>query len=259
MKVLLSNDDGIHSAGLAALYGALLARGHEVAIIAPMRQQSGVSHAITVFEPLRIQQFREKDIQGIGVFGTPADCVKLGLAELAPWLPDLVMAGMNIGKNVGPDVFYSGTIGAAAEGAHAGIASMAFSHANWQADAAAFAEACGHAVLLAESVKWAELQPGIVINVNYPVVPLAESRGVCICRQSPAAWLNGYRQNADPRGWPYWWMTGEIEKEKVTEDSDIAKLEAGYVTVTPLMFEHTATRCLEPLAEMGLDKPCFNV
>lgn len=259
MKVLLANDDGITAPGLRALYAALTRRGHEVAAIAPMRQQSGVSHAITVFEPLRTQIFEEDDFRGTGVFGTPADCVKLGLSELAPWKPDLVLSGINLGKNVGPDVFYSGTIGAAAEGAHAGIAAMAVSHAQFEPSGPALAEAAQNTVLMIEKTSWQDIKPGIVLNLNYPHCALAESPGLAICRQAPAVWLNGYEKKLDPRNMPYWWMTGELDWDNVPPDSDVALLARGFVTLTPLKFEHTADKCLEPLARMNLGIACFNV
>lgn len=252
MNVLLSNDDGITSPGLRALYDALIARGHSAFAVAPMRQQSGVSHAITVFEPLRIQEFREPDFQGIGVFGTPADCVKLGLADLAPWTPDVVMTGINLGRNVGVDVFYSGTIGAAAEGAHSGIASMALSHANWQADRRELELAAHCAIGLAERIDWKKIPPGRVINVNFPDLPLAEAKGARVCPQAPAVWKNAYARRRDPRGLPYWWMEGELLEETIPAGSDVDLLGRGYITITPLQFEHTDRNCLAELEQMDL-------
>lgn len=251
MNILLSNDDGISSAGLAALHKSFTQHGHNVMAVAPMRQQSGVSHAITVFEPLRVQEYERDGLNGIGVFGTPADCVKLGLADLAPWTPDLVLAGINLGRNVGPDVFYSGTIGAAAEGAHSGIPSMAFSHANWQASADDLMPCAEYAVKLAETINWNGIARGRVINVNFPGLPFAENRGVRLCRQAPAVWKNAYARRNDPRGWPYWWMEGETEKDTIPPNSDMALLVRGFITITPLKFEHTDIEALGALASMG--------
>lgn len=252
MNVLISNDDGITSPGLSALYEALNARGHNVFALAPMRQQSGVSHSITVFEPLRIQEFREDGFQGIGVFGTPADCVRLGLADLAPWTPDLVMTGINLGRNVGTDVFYSGTIGAAAEGAHSGIASMALSHANWRADKKELGLAAACAIELADQIDWGKIAAGRVINVNFPDLPFAKAKGMRLCPQAMAVWKNAYGRRNDPRGWPYWWMEGEIAEETIAPNSDVDLLGRGYITVTPLQFEHTDRNCLAELERMDL-------
>lgn len=252
MNVLLSNDDGIMAPGLRALHRALLAKGHEVFTVAPMRQQSGVSHSITVFEPLRCQIIEDEDFSGVGVHGTPADCVKLGLADLAPWVPDIVMAGINLGRNVGPDVFYSGTIGAASEGAHSGIPSLAFSYADAYAKAGALQEAAEHGVDLAEKIDWRKIERGRVINVNYPALPLAKCSGQRICPQSPAIWLNAYQKRSDPRGWPYWWMEGETDQSTIRRDTDMDLLERGYITITPLKFEHTDERGMKALEEMGI-------
>lgn len=250
MNVLLSNDDGITSPGIRALYEVFRAGGHEVFAIAPMRQQSGVSHAITVFEPLRIERGMGEGIEGVGVYGTPADCVKLGLAELSPFVPDLVVAGINLGRNVGPDVFYSGTIGAAAEGAHGGIASMAFSHADPDAEMTELLACAEYGARLAEGIDWRAIRPGRVINVNFPSLPFAEMRGTRVCEQAPPVWKNGYIGRNDPRGWPYWWMAGEIETARVPPDSDMALLDAGYITITPLKFEHTDAEAMAALEKM---------
>lgn len=250
MNVLLSNDDGIGATGLRTLYRVLKKMGHIVHAIAPMRQQSGVSHSITVFEPLRTQIIEEGDFSGIGVHGTPADCVKLGLAELVPQAPDLVVAGINLGRNVGPDVFYSGTIGAAAEGAYAGIPSLAVSHADWQASEAELEKAAEHAINTAMRIDWAKVGPGKVVSINYPSVPFSQGKGERICAQAPAVWKNIYGRRSDPRGWPYWWMEGEVDQGRVPPDSDIALLAEGYITITPLHFEHTDTAALAQLKTM---------
>ena len=151
MDVLLTNDDGIRAVGLRALYDALLTRGHTVHVVAPMRQQSGVGHSLTVFEPLRAYPFNQDDFHGLGIYGTPTDCVKLALSMLLEKKPDIVMSGINAGPNVGPDILYSGTVGAATEACHQGLASMAFSNDDEsQTDIQSKAR---HAVALAESIE----------------------------------------------------------------------------------------------------------
>lgn len=238
MLILLTNDDGITAPGLRALYRALRQCSHEVASVAPMRQQSGVSHSLTVFEPLRTQEYDESDFHGIGVHGTPTDCVKLALARLMDRRPDIILSGINLGRNVGPDVFYSGTIGAAAEGAHAGIPSMAISHANYNG-AEDMDAVAAHVVRLAEEVVAGNLLPGRVINVNYPHRPLADAKGPRVCPQSLSVFKNIYKQNEDPRGWPYWWLNGDWDMDLVTPDSDIDLLQRGYITITPLKYDYT--------------------
>lgn len=236
MNVLLTNDDGIQATGLRAMRQALVERGHDTLAVAPMRQQSGVSRSLTVFEPLRSENFSEDGFSCIGVHGTPADCVKLALAEFMPHLPDIVISGINIGRNVGPDIFYSGTVAAAAEGAHAGLKSMAVSRAGI-GNGANMLEVARHAALLAEKIVERHGLEGKVVNVNYPSVPLGQARGPRVCPQSMAVWRNVYNRRHDPRGWPYWWLVGDMDK--IGKDTDLDLLENGYITITPLKFEYT--------------------
>ena len=128
MRVALTNDDGIQAVGLRAIYNALREAGHEVHVVAPMTEQSAVGHAITILNPLRATLVEEPGFTGYGIYGTPADCVKLGTGELMSDPPDIVVSGINGGANVGPDVLYSGTVAAATEGAHLGFSSLAVSY-----------------------------------------------------------------------------------------------------------------------------------
>ena len=127
MNILLTNDDGIHAAGLRYLYHALLKAGHQVQVVAPLTEQSAVGHAVTLANPLRMNEIKESNFQGIAVNGTPADCIKFALSVIYAKAPDLVLSGINAGPNVGPDVMYSGTVAAATEAAHSGCRSMAMS------------------------------------------------------------------------------------------------------------------------------------
>ena len=251
MHVLLTNDDGIMAPGLRALYAALTEAGHTVLAVAPLRQQSGVGHSLTVFEPLRTRSVEEPGFRGTGVHGTPTDCVKLGLGALAPRRPDLVMAGINLGPNVGPDIFYSGTVGAAAEGAHDAVPSMAVSHAD-HSGRQDLLEHARHAVALAGRIDWSRVAPRRVLNLNYPAGALAEARGLRVCPQSDAVWRNIYERRDDPRGEPYWWLTGDVPATSVRAGTDKALLGEGYITLTPLRFEYTDDDALEALAGMGL-------
>lgn len=253
MLVLLTNDDGITAPGLRALHKALKNRSHEVITAAPMRQQSGVGHSLTVFEPLRSHGFKEPDFCGTGIHGTPADCVKLALARFVNRRPDIIISGINLGRNVGPDVFYSGTIGAAAEGAHAGIPSMAVSHADFRG-AEDMDAVAAHAVRLAEDAAAEKLLPGRVINVNYPDCPLSRAKGPKVCPQSLSVFKNIYRESEDPRGWPYWWLDGDWDLDLVTPGSDIDLLMQGYITVTPLKYDYTDHEHLDHLRHWEKNK-----
>lgn len=251
MNVLFSNDDSIFSNGIRALYAAAQEAGDQAQAQAPMRQQSGVSHAITVFQPLQAQPIEEENFRGMGIFGTPADCVKLALAT-RDQPPDMVISGINLGRNVGPDVFYSGTVGAAAEGAMAGIPSLAVSHADYHAGFDELMRAARYALALAKKIDWKKLASRRVININFPACGVKNCKGARICPQSCAGWINGYERRLDPRLAPYWWMTGDMDKTTVSRDCDIALLEDGYITITPLQFDHTDFHGLEELASMNL-------
>ena len=214
MRVLLTNDDGIRAEGLRAMYRALREAGHTVHVVAPMHEQSGVGHSLTFFDPLRAHKIEEPDFEGLGLYGTPTDCVKLALGNLLKKRPDMVISGINAGSNVGPDILYSGTVGAR------------------------------HAVELAARIDWKKVAHRRVINVNYPRGPLSEAKGLRICPQTSAVWKNAYAERKDPRGEPYWWLEGEIPPHTM--------LNRGYITVTPLRFEFTDHESLRSLEDMLL-------
>ena len=198
MDVLLTNDDGIRAPGLRAMYAALLEAGHSVHVVAPMRQQSGVGHSLTVFDPLRAMEFEEPGFRGTGIYGTPTDCVKLALGRLLPRKPDMVISGINAGPNVGPDILYSGTVGAATEAAHEDLPSLAVSHDDHLGNGDLLPQA-RHAVALAGRIDWSRLAPRRVINLNYPAGTLDEAKGLRACPQTSAVWKNVYLERFDPR------------------------------------------------------------
>ncbi len=245
MIVALTNDDGIHAAGLRAIYQALLEKGHKVHVIAPMTEQSAVGHSVTVFAPLRAKTVMENSFTGIGVFGTPVDCVKLGLGELLPERPDILVSGINAGANVGPDIMYSGTVAAATEAAHMGVRSLAVSHDSFRpGDMLPYAR---YAVEIMESIPWEAVPLSRVMNLNLPNCPAGDCKGLSLCPQTTAVWKDWYHERKDPRGRPYWWLDGQIPPEDVTEDSDRGLLTAGYATLTPLRFDFTDFTVLEQL------------
>ena len=237
MRILLTNDDGIQAAGLAAMHNALLEAGHVVHVVAPVAEQSAVGHALTVFVPLRVKEFRKSDFFGHGVYGTPADCVKLALSRLLPEKPDLVVSGINAGPNVGPDILYSGTVAAATEAAHLGFSAVALSMENFRITDAR--DQASHAAGLIGRIDWKRLPPRRVVNVNYPNLPIALTKGVRVCPQTRAVWKDWYDERHDPRGNTYWWLQGEIPPETVDAGSDRDLLSQGYITLTPLCFDFT--------------------
>ncbi len=245
MNILLSNDDGIYAVGLRALYTAFVEAGHTVYAVAPLTEQSAVSNSLTVFNALRTKEIVDSTFSGLGVHGTPADCVKLALSALLPQKPDLVISGINSGPNVGPDIRYSGTVAAACEAAHAGIRAMAFSFDNYRpTDLLAQAR---HAEGLAKTLPWDSIPPRCVVNVNYPDRPMEQVLGVRSCPQTSALWDDAYDERLDPRGNKYWWLHGTLCTQNVEAGSDRDLLNQGYITVTPLRFEYTHHACLAEL------------
>jgi 5'-nucleotidase len=237
MRILLTNDDGIQAAGLAAMHNALLEAGHTVHVVAPVTEQSAVGHALTVFVPLRVKEFRKSDFCGHGVYGTPTDCVKLALARLLSEKPDLVVSGINAGPNVGPDILYSGTVAAATEAAHLGFPALALSMEDFRLTDAK--DQARHAAGLVARIDWKRLPLRRVVNVNYPNLPIARTKGVRVCPQTKAVWKDWFDERQDPRGNPYWWLQGAIPPETVDAGSDRDLLSQGYITLTPLHFDFT--------------------
>ncbi len=251
MHILLTNDDGIQAVGLRALYAALVERGHRVSVVAPVTEQSAVGHAVTLSMPLRVKQFKENGFRGQGVYGTPVDCVKLGLTTLLDEAPDLVISGINAGCNVGVDIIYSGTVSAATEGALMGFSALAVSYDNWTPTDVS--DQAGWAADFAARVDWDALPRQCVLNLNFPNRPLSEALPLAVCRQTTAAYDDRYETRTDPRGHEYHWLTGRIPEELVSPDTDRALLWKGHITLTPLRFNFTDSGTLGLLGEADLN------
>jgi 5'-nucleotidase len=255
VKILLTNDDGIHSPGLHAL-AAALAPDHEIAVVAPEHERSATGHAITLHKPLRATPASVPvagRIRAWATNGTPADCVVLGVVELLGERPDLVVSGINVGANLGLDLTYSGTVSGAMEGAILGIPSIAVSVAAFvdvRFDvAAAFVEQ------LARAVATHPLPADAVINVNVPNLPRERIRGVALTRQSTRRYLARLERRTDPRGRHYYWLTGEREPVGDREGTDGWAVARGYISVTPIHLNMTDERLLQDLASWGLTFP----
>ncbi len=245
MIIALTNDDGVQAAGLRALYKVLLEQGHAVRVVAPVTEQSAVGHAITIRDPLRIRHFSENGFAGIGVFGTPADCVKLGLSQLLEEKPDLVISGINAGANVGPDIMYSGTVAAAREAASMGFPALAVSYDSFITGD--MTEHARFAVALMQRIPWGDVPERRVLNLNLPKGPMSDCKGLRLCPQTSAVWRDWYHKRTDPRGAPYWWLDGTIPPDLVAPGTDRALLTEGWATLTPLRFDFTDVECLEIL------------
>jgi 5'-nucleotidase len=238
--ILVTNDDGIHAAGLAALAEALAPLG-EVYVVAPDREQSAVGHALTLHRPLRVDRVGERRF---AVNGTPSDCVNLGVLGLLPEAPVLVASGVNHGSNLGDDVTYSGTVSAAMEGTLLGVASMAVSQVD--GEAGGFEIAGRIAELVAARVLVEGLPAKTLLNVN---VPRGEVRGVRMTRLGHRVYREKVVQEMDPRGRPYYWIGAGPPEWRDDEASDIAAIHAGWATVTPLHLDLTHFGALGRMAE----------
>jgi 5'/3'-nucleotidase len=248
VRILVTNDDGILAPGIAALADALRPLA-EIHVVAPESGQSGAAHAITFMHPLICERISVGGQPfGWSVDGSPADCVKLGVRELCPGRPDLVVSGINAGSNLGVDVIYSGTVAAAVEAAFIGIPSIAISlEASGGFD---FSAAAGQARDIVRRAIDLAISPGTVLNVNLPRLDRGAPRGVRVVPQSTSPWTDTYDRRTDPRGRVYYWLgdTGGRAAED-GPDTDLMALRAGYITITPLQYDLTQYAQLRHLRE----------
>ncbi|MFP4168000.1 MAG: 5'/3'-nucleotidase SurE [Desulfonatronovibrionaceae bacterium] len=252
MDILLTNDDGIHAPGLRGLHRALLTAGYRVYVVAPLTEQSAVGHSVTIFSPVRVREIREDGFSGIGLSGTPVDCVKWALSHHLQSKPDLIISGINNGANVGVDILYSGTVSAATEGALAGIPALAVSLDEFTPRDMS-AEAQWTAGLIPDLDR--ETLPGrCVLNINFPSGGAAASLGIRVCPQTDAVYNDVYDQRNDPRGRPYYWLSGDIPMHRVHAGTDRHLLTSGYTTLTPLKFDLTNKEALGKIKVMFKDR-----
>ncbi len=236
MRFLLTNDDGVDSPGLMTLALAISELG-EVTIVAPEKEWSGGGHSITIHKPLRIRE-RESPDERVRVWqcsGSPADCVVIGVFDLLPEVPALVISGINLGSNLGEDVTYSGTVSAAMEAYLCDLTAFSISIASYHAPrwevAAEVAKQL--AKLLAGSPN------RLLLNVNVPNCSLAELHGVALTRLGRRRYRERLTKGNDPFGRPYYWIAGEPEVENNGEGSDSQALQHGLVSITPFFLDLT--------------------
>jgi 5'-nucleotidase len=235
MKLLLTNDDGIHAPGLFALYKELK-QDFEVFVVAPDSEMSAVGHAITLASPLRVQSVHKNGtFFGYGVKGTPADCVKISVQELLKQAPDVILSGINQGANVGVNVLYSGTVSAATEGAFLGIKSAAISLNTRENPDFRFAARFSREIIKFMMVHG--LMERTALNVNIPALPAELIRGVSITRQGLGRSKESFEKRIDPRGNVYYWLTGETPLEEGVPDADSKALAENKITITPISYD----------------------
>ena len=236
--ILVTNDDGVHALGMAALIDAVSEFGDVVAV-APQVSQSGMSHALTLKSPLRLKKIKEQ--KGIIVYeltGTPVDCVKMAFDKILPCLPQLLVSGINHGSNSSISSIYSGTVAAAREGALNAIPSIAFSNTNY-ADDADFEFTKSYVKEIVKNVLAQGLGKGTFLNVNLPHLDSPTIKGIKICKQAEGVWVEEFDQRQDPMGTNYYWLTGYFNNaEPDNEDTDEWSLKNNYVTIVPLTIEN---------------------
>lgn len=261
MLILLTNDDGVYSDGIQAMRRVLEGiPGAEIWVVAPDRERSASGHAITLHRPLFPQ---EVHIPGAGpnahqysVTGSPADCAKLGIQELLPHQPDLVVSGINRGANLGTDVLYSGTVSAAVEGTILGIRAIAVSLASHDpTDPDEYIHAAEFTASVAVRVLQDGLPRGTLLNINIPAVPSDYIAGVAVTKLGVRLYRNQWDRRVDPRGKVYYWLAGEVIELHNDPDTDVVAVQNNKVSITPIQLDLTDYQFIGTLKSWGLSGP----
>ena len=246
MRILLTNDDGIHSPGLALLEAIAAQLSDEVTVCAPAEEQSGAGHSLTLNMPVRLQEHGKRRF---AVTGTPTDAVNLALSKLFDTPPDLVISGINNGENLADDVTCSGTISAAMEGALAGIPAIALSQA-LRDQGHGFSAAEGWAAKVLGPLIDVRMARRTLINVNFPALGSGDVKGIRVTRQGFHDYARGsVVESTDPRGRPYYWFGLEDVEHTLDHGTDLEAVNEGYVSVTPLQLDLTHHSAIGLLAE----------
>lgn len=246
MSILVSNDDGVFATGLKVL-SAELSLLDEVWVVAPDRDQSGVSHSVTLQRPLRIDEIGPRTF---AVDGTPTDCVNLAINGILPERPRLVVSGINHGANLGDDVTYSGTVSAAMEATLLGVPALAISQVTRNPEKPDFAFAAKFARSLAACVLERPMPPDTLLNVNVPPRRGDDIEGYTLTRQGKRRYGDAVVEKVDPRGRKYYWIAGDVLDFVDAEGTDFDAVQRGFVSITPLHLDLTnyeSFRLLEKL------------
>jgi 5'-nucleotidase len=250
MRILLTNDDGIQAEGFAALEKIAHELSDDVWVVAPESDQSGVAHSLTLHDPLRVRKLGERRFS---VRGTPTDCVIMGVREILPERPDLVLSGVNRGQNAADDVTYSGTIAGAMEGTLMGIRSIALSQAfGWTKGARAdYSCAEAHAPALIRRLLGFTFPSDTLLNLNFPACAADAVAGIEVTRQGKRKVSElAVDARTDGRGVPYYWLGFRNAEENPPRDTDLSALANNFISVTPLKLDLTAFDVLGELKDL---------
>lgn len=252
--ILVTNDDGISAPGIRTLVEVMSEIG-DVVVVAPDKPQSAMGHAITINSTLYLNRVSAEhaEVTEYNCSGTPVDCVKLAVNEILKRKPDLCVSGINHGSNSSINVIYSGTMSAAVEAGIEGIPAIGFSllDYDWNAD---FTQIKSFVKKIALQTIENGLPDGTVLNVNFPKLKENEIKGIKICRQAKAIWMEKFDKRKTPQGKDYYWLTGEFVNEDKGEDTDEWALEQGYVSVVPVQFDMTAHHAIVQLNSWNLNE-----
>ncbi len=250
--ILVTNDDGITAPGIRTLIEIMNEIG-TVVVVAPDSPQSAMGHAITInstlyCDPIKITDGPQEEYS---CSGTPADCVKLAVNELLDRKPDLCVSGINHGSNSSINVIYSGTMSAAMEAAIEGIPSIGFSllDLSWNAD---FNPIRKYVKKITEQALLNGIPKDVVLNVNFPKRKEDEIKGIKVCRQAKANWVEEFDKRKNPMGRDYYWLTGNFINEDKGEDTDEWALSQGYISIVPTQFDLTAHHSIQQLNTWSL-------
>ena len=251
--ILVTNDDGISAPGIRNLVESIVDLG-DVVVVAPDSHQSGMGHAITISNILRMSphDFGVPGVQAYKTTGTPVDCVKLAIYKILERKPDVLVSGINHGSNASINVIYSGTMSAAVEGALEGIPSVGFSLCDFAEDAD-FSASRNVARTVTQKVLKHGTPTGTCLNVNIPKVAPEDLRGIKVCRQGAGHWADSFEEREAPGGRTYYWMTGNFTDVDKGEDTDEWALKHGYVSVVPVQYDMTAHHAMTELNQWDLN------
>jgi len=260
MRILVSNDDGIHATGIRTLVERLTFE-HEVYVIAPDRERSAAGHSLTLHKPLRVEEVE----MGFDVAcawattGTPGDCIKIGISAILNVTPDIIISGINHGPNLGADILYSGTVNAAMEGAVLGFPSIAVSLSNGSGQASDFIYAADFILRFIPKIKEINFPKKTILNINVPSIPSSDISGIEITRIGTRMYTDTYEKRIDPRGKTYYWLAGEIIQTGEEEGTDIMAIRNNKISITPVTFEMTHTEIMTELEKTFCDGSCDNL
>jgi len=249
--ILVTNDDGYFAPGLAALIDMVKSYG-DVLVVAPELAASGMSHAVTIKHPLRAVKIKEEaNVTIYKVNGTPADCIKLGINQLANRKPSIVVSGINHGSNSSISIIYSGTMGGALEGSLNSIPSIGFSLCS-HSMSADFSVARKYGEGIFSEVLKNGLSNNTCLNVNFPVVDEKDFKGIKVCRQAKGVWKEEFEKRTDPHGGIYYWLTGNFDNhENGSTDHDEWALANNYASIVPVKTDFTDYDMIQKISNLN--------